>query len=1531
MNRKVTLFFVLTFAVLCLANVAVEAQSLTTGSPNLPPPAGTYISPQLYHQLYAIGIVIKDIKHQDFTANQPPPPPGGFQLHTFNSTVFFNVSFDGGMTYSPGSAPANCAVAVQSTPTKDIGTTRAFDTEMLQLNLSGGTLPGGVMIRESPTLQSLGKTHITQDGVQYHIDSFFDIFTELSIDGGMTWMPATNGAGHMALQGDPEPPVVTTNPNLPLNPSHYVSPTEWHQLYAAGIVVKDISHDRFTNNDPPPDTGAAGSTHSFGSNVRMQVSNDGGMTWNTVNAPATVQVHMHKNTGSSGTPIGTYDTEMLTLDITGGGLPAGVMIRESPTLASTGKTTIKAAAGGGGKFEVNSFFDIFTELTTDGGMTWSPGQYGPTHMAIEPDPPPVVENSPNIPPSQDHYVSPAAWHQAYQNGIIIRDVSHEKFLTNDPPPAAETTHTFGSGVTMEISTDGGMTFNPSGASGDVTVHIKHKNNDPSTNTDYYETEMLALDLNGGPGVMVRESPSLPSKGKTSIRQLPGGQYAIGSFFDVFTELSTDGGMTWSPATGPAQMELQIDSGMICGRKYEDLNGDGSDVGDAGLAGWKVQITDQGSGTVYSAVTDGAGNYCCKVPPGTYRVEEVLQAGWTQTGGQPYYTVTVPGGATIGGKDFGNFKSGSICGVKFNDLNGNGVRDSLEPGLAGWTICIQRNQPPPSGTFPTTGGTDFMGNTQAFIDMDLSAAYGGQHIKLCAAGNSSVQRAAPSGNTAADSMLTEITLLDMVGTLPPPYAPTDTFHIRHKTDRRSFGQIQGNSFPAVSFFDVFYELSLPASLGGGTYVNYTATQMGTTINTVPPSGQSYLGVGSYIINKANPADTLGQITFVNHCLAGQQAGAHCDTCPKPPPNPTPPGSPLGTTCVVTDANGNFCFTDLPPGTYTIGEIPQAGWTMTSLPPAPIIVESNTASLGNDFGNHSDGCTVCVTKYWDANHNQKVPHDPSDPPMSGVQFTLVTSANDTLVGVTDVNGQVCFSSVPAGPSVLTEALPAGYTYSVPKSGVMNFDVDCSGGSMNIEWQNASAMVDSTFRSATSEQWATALDLKAKRKALKCKPIKVDFKLNLVVPGDSPAGTPYTHLKIGFNMATQITGIWADGKNKSIPLTCLVPGAPDPKQKIFTYDVTPMCVLPGMTIQFDGVGLKGSVIKAAYVWSTTDAKPLVIKGSLSPVPKGGVPGDELKEILRLPMPNLNNVGEELFAQGAFPILVAGASSDSNVVLLKKYNDAVKALGKDNKGTIILHDSLLAADCFHKLAKLGKPKSGLSPDKINNKLFAEILALKLNVLASQHGKFPVGFDSLIYDYHKVTPGPFDGQPIASILQYAEHYLRTCEMQIMGETAENIYFTLRLINRSFAGPVDTVRWSCDKLQLTGVRTLKDVPWLTANPGTTVPVIAAPEGRVAPYQVPESYSLHQNYPNPFNPTTTISFDLPEQAVVTLKVYNTLGQEVAVLINHEVMDEGTEDVEFDASGLPSGVYFYRIIAQGVVDEEGTAGQTFLDVKKMMLLK
>jgi len=89
--------------------------------------------------------------------------------------------------------------------------------------------------------------------------------------------------------------------------------------------------------------------------------------------------------------------------------------------------------------------------------------------------------------------------------------------------------------------------------------------------------------------------------------------------------------------------------------------------------------------------------------------------------------------------------------------------------------------------------------------------------------------------------------------------------------------------------------------------------------------------------------------------------------------------------------------------------------------------------------------------------------------------------------------------------------------------------------------------------------------------------------------------------------------------------------------------------------------------------------------------------------------------------------------------------------------------------------------------------------------------------------------------------------------------------------------------------------------------------------IPTEYSLSQNYPNPFNPTTTIRFTISNLRFTNLKIYDVLGSEIVTLVN-QVLPAGNYEVEFSATTLPSGIYFYRIQAE-----------TFIQTKKMMLVK
>jgi hypothetical protein len=89
--------------------------------------------------------------------------------------------------------------------------------------------------------------------------------------------------------------------------------------------------------------------------------------------------------------------------------------------------------------------------------------------------------------------------------------------------------------------------------------------------------------------------------------------------------------------------------------------------------------------------------------------------------------------------------------------------------------------------------------------------------------------------------------------------------------------------------------------------------------------------------------------------------------------------------------------------------------------------------------------------------------------------------------------------------------------------------------------------------------------------------------------------------------------------------------------------------------------------------------------------------------------------------------------------------------------------------------------------------------------------------------------------------------------------------------------------------------------------------------VPYNFQLSQNYPNPFNPSTIIRYSVPERSKVTLKIFDITGRELLTLLNGEI-NAGNYEINFNASKLPSGVYFYTL-----------RSNSFASTKKMLLLK
>jgi hypothetical protein len=168
-------------------------------SPNQPPTNSAYFtsapttvtysnSPYVISNLTLIGM-----------APSFAPPPVGPPVESFTGLAGLMISSNGGQSFFSASAPANITVSINPSPIT--GSAQYFDTEMVQLDIVGGTLPAGLRVRESPSKSSFGRASIAQipGSSSYRIDSFFDVFTELSLNSGQTWNPQNSAAASVAL------------------------------------------------------------------------------------------------------------------------------------------------------------------------------------------------------------------------------------------------------------------------------------------------------------------------------------------------------------------------------------------------------------------------------------------------------------------------------------------------------------------------------------------------------------------------------------------------------------------------------------------------------------------------------------------------------------------------------------------------------------------------------------------------------------------------------------------------------------------------------------------------------------------------------------------------------------------------------------------------------------------------------------------------------------------------------------------------------------------------------------------------------------------------------------------------------------------------------------------------------------------------------------------------------------------------------------------------------------------------------------
>ncbi|MBM4166777.1 MAG: hypothetical protein FJ218_07690, partial [Ignavibacteria bacterium] len=582
-----------------------------------------------------------------------------------------------------------------------------------------------------------------------------------------------------------------------------------------------------------------------------------------------------------------------------------------------------------------------------------------------------------------------------------------------------------------------------------------------------------------------ESTLTDANGDYAFFNLVSGNYTV-------SEEEVEGWLQTKPATGTYSIDLtggiltDIDFGnfkfgKISGMNFYDANNNGlKDVGELGIENWKIYLS---GNELDSVLTNADGNYLFdNLTVGQYTISEEQQYGWVQT--YPFsstYTLDIASGSNVQGNDFGNFQLGSISGIAFDDVDGNGVKNVGEPGIEDWKIYLSGDA----------------------IDSVLSDADG----------NYSFSNLYPGSYVISAEVQT-----NWVQTLPtlPDYNYVELNNGENATEQ-NFGNFRLGSISGLKFNDVNGNGTKDngENVLSGWMIYLYSPDINTLVDSMATDDEggflfTDLFAETYLVREkmqsgwmqttSNPDDvhiTSGlfakNLKFGNFQLGTISGKKFNDVIGDGILDANDVGvqnwkiklSGAVTDSTITDANGNYTFANLGAGNYSVSEELQTGW-MQTLPQSgvyDVTMTSGLLSVNNNFGNFQYG-TISGKVYVDANNDSL--YSVGETGVANWSLFISKNGNTIDTVLTDATGNYSFTQLTTGTYSVSQIVGTGYMTLENGSG---FSVDIV--STSSFTKNFGVLLD-TVKLRTFMQSPTTLTAKV-------------VKLKYIVKTNTVVGTP------------------------------------------------------------------------------------------------------------------------------------------------------------------------------------------------------------------------------------------------------------------------------------------------------------------------------------------------------------------------------------------------------------------------------------------